>query len=506
MANISPIYTNGSTPQKILFAASEAQPLIKTGGLADVAGSLPPALSALGLDVRLVLPAYPQAVERAIPLETVATFKISGLPEPVRILEQRFEGRLHVYLVDAPSLFSRPGNPYVDASGHPWGDNAQRFALFCRAVVRIAMDQAGLGWHPDVVHCNDWQTGLVPALLAQEWDRPATIFTIHNLSYQGLFDLSTFVQLLLPDQLWSPEGLEFHNMLSFIKGGLVFSDWLTTVSPTYAEEIRTSEFGYGLDGLLDHRADRLIGVLNGIDYQVWNPSTDRHIEQTYDASCFEKKQSNKLSLQQELGLTQDKEAMLFGNIGRMVEQKGIDLVIEIIPEIMQHEHIQLVILGSGDPGIEQALLKSAANYPGRMVVKIGYDEHLAHRIEAASDCFLMPSRFEPCGLNQLFSLRYGTVPIVSRTGGLADTVTDLTPASMLAETATGFVFDEPDAAALLEAIYRAVEFFQRPGVWWEKLATRGMKQDFSWDASAVNYLNIYRMAVNKPAKNPVAMA
>lgn len=506
MAKNSSIYPDGSTPQRILFAASEAQPLIKTGGLADVAGSLPPALCALGLDVRLVLPAYPQAVDRAIPLKTISTFKISGVPEPVRILEQKIEGKLHVYLVDAPSMFSRPGNPYVDASGHPWGDNAQRFALFCRTVARISMDQAGLGWHPDVVHCNDWQTGLVPALLAQEWDRPATIFTIHNLSYQGLFDLSTFVQLLLPDQLWSPEGLEFHNMLSFIKGGLVFSDWLTTVSPTYANEIRTAEFGYGLEGLLDHRADRLIGVLNGIDYQIWNPSTDPHIDQNYDANNYGNKHANKLSLQQELGMIQDSEAMLLGNIGRMVEQKGIDLIIEIIPEIMQHEKIQLAILGSGEPEIEQALLETAEDYPGRMVVKIGYDEHLAHRIEAASDCFLMPSRFEPCGLNQLFSLRYGTVPIVNRTGGLADTVIDITPASMLAETATGFVFDEPDAAALLEAIYRAIEFYQRPGVWWEKLATRGMKQDFSWNASAANYLDIYRMAVDKPAKNPVAMA
>lgn len=506
MPNSSSTYTSGSSPQKILFAASEAQPLIKTGGLADVAGSLPPALSELGLDVRLILPAYPQAVERAIPLNTVATFRISGIPEPVRILEQKVEGKMHVYLVDAPSMFSRPGNPYTEASGRPWGDNAQRFALFCRAIVRIAMDQAGLGWHPDIVHCNDWQTGLVPALLAQEWDRPATIFTIHNLSYQGIFDLSTFVQLLLPDQLWSPEGLEFHDRLSFIKGGLVFADWLTTVSPTYAEEIRTEEFGYGLEGLIDHRADRLTGVLNGIDYQIWDPSTDIHIDQSYDTKSFKKKQVNKLALQKELGLTQDKDAMLFGNIGRMVEQKGIDLVIEVLPEMMQHEKVQIIILGSGEQELEEALLAAAEKYPGRIVVKIGYDEHLAHRIEAGSDCFMMPSRFEPCGLNQLFSLRYGTVPIVNRTGGLADTVIDLNPASMLDETATGFVFNEPDAASLLEAVNRAIEFYQRPGMWWEKLATRGMMQDFSWDSSAAHYLDIYRMAIDQPAQNPVAVA
>jgi starch synthase len=506
MPKSSTTYSGGSSPRKILFAASEALPLIKTGGLADVAGSLPPALSMLDLDVRLVIPAYPQAVERAIPLKTVATLRISGVPEPVRILEETLEEKLHVYLIDAPSMFSRPGNPYTEASGRPWGDNAQRFALFCRAVVHIALNQAGLGWHPDVVHCNDWQTGLVPALLAQEWDRPATIFTIHNLSYQGIFDLSTFLQLQLPDELWSPEGLEFHNQLSFIKGGLVFADWLTTVSPTYAEEIRSAEFGYGLEGLLDHRSDRLTGVLNGIDYHIWDPATDGDIAQTYDVGTFHLKQANKLALQKELGLEQDADAMLFGNIGRMVEQKGIDLVIEILPEMMQHGKVQLVILGSGEEQLEQALLEAAAAYPGRATVTIGYDETLAHRIEAGCDCFLMPSRYEPCGLNQLYSLRYGTVPIVNRTGGLADTVTDLSPASMLDETATGFVFDGPDAASLLQAVQRAIEYHQRPGLWWEKLATRGMSQDFSWDASASHYLDIYRMAVDSPAKNPVAAA
>ncbi len=502
----SSTYISGNSPKKILFAASEAQPLIKTGGLADVAGSLPKALGALGLDVRLVLPAYPQAVERAIPLETVATIKISGTTEPVRILEQKTEGKIHVYLIDAPGLFNRPGNPYTDASGRPWSDNAQRFALFCRALVRIAMDQAGLGWCPDVVHCNDWQTGLVPALLAQEWDRPATVFTIHNLSYQGMYDKSTFIQLMLQDQLWSPDGLEFHDNFSFIKGGLVFADWLTTVSPTYAEEIRTAEFGYGLEGLLDHRSDRLTGVLNGIDYQIWNPATDIHIDHNYDANSYAKKRDNKLALQKELGLEENLEAMLFGNIGRMVEQKGIDMIIDILPKMMQKKDTQLVILGSGEEHLEQALEIAAQKYPGRCVVRIGYDEHLAHRIEAGCDCFLMPSRFEPCGLNQLFSLRYGSVPIVTRTGGLADTVTNLSPSSMLNDTASGFVSERPDADSLLDAVNRAIEYYRRPGQWWEKLAIHGMQQDYSWDSSAAHYLDIYSKAVDSPAKNPVAAA
>lgn len=502
----SPTYISGNPPKKILFAASEAQPLIKTGGLADVAGSLPKALGELGLDVRLVLPAYPQAVEHAIPLTTVATIKVTGSTEPIRILEQKIDGKMHVYLIDAPSLFSRPGNPYTDASGRPWGDNAQRFALFCRVVVRIAMDQAGLSWCPDVVHCNDWQTGLIPALLAQEWDRPASIFTIHNLSYQGMFDQSTFVQLMLPNQLWSPDGLEFHGQLSFIKGGLVFADWLTTVSPTYAEEIRRAEFGYGLEGLLAHRTERLTGVLNGIDYQVWNPATDGHIDHNYDASSYAKKLDNKLNLQKELGLEQNQNAMLFGNIGRMVEQKGIDMIIEIMPKIMQDKDIQLVILGSGEGHLEQALQTAAQQYPGQAVVRIGYDEQLAHRIEAGSDCFLMPSRFEPCGLNQLYSLRYGTVPIVTRTGGLADTVINLDPSSMLDDSATGFVADRPDADSLLDAANRAIEYFRRPGQWWEKLAIHAMRQDFSWDSSAAHYLDIYSRAIDSPAKNPVAAA
>jgi starch synthase len=502
----SSTYTNGSIPKKILFATSEAQPLIKTGGLADVAGSLPLALSEMGLDVRLVLPAYPQAVERAIPLKTVATTRISGVTEPVRILEQKREGNLHLYLVDCPSLFNRPGNPYTEASGRPWSDNSQRFALFCRAIVRIAMDQAGLGWCPDVVHCNDWQTGLVPALLAQEWDRPATIFTIHNLSYQGMYDSSTFAQLMLPDQLWSPDGLEFHGNFSFIKGGLVFADWITTVSPTYAEEIRTPEFGYGLEGLLQHRADRLAGVLNGIDYQIWNPATDQHIKHNYDLNSFESKQKNKLALQDELGLEENPNAMLFGNIGRIVEQKGIDPIIDILPEIMRRDDTQLVILGSGEEHLEQSLEIAAQKFPGRCAVIIGYDEHLAHRIEAGSDCFLMPSRFEPCGLNQLFSLRYGTVPIVNRTGGLADTVVDLNPASLLSKTATGFISDLPEADSLLDSVNRAIEYYRRSGQWWEKLAKNGMKQDFSWNSSATHYLEIYAKAINSPAKNPVAAA
>ena len=491
-------------PLKILFAASEAVPLIKTGGLADVAGSLPLALTHFGHDVRLVLPAYPQALERSIPVEPVATLRLPGLTEPVRVLEGRLNGTLPLYLVDAPGLFDRTGNPYSNAQGHDWPDNAQRYALFCRAVAAIAMNRAGLNWRPDLVHSNDWQTGLLPALLADEGNRPATLFTIHNLAYQGNFDRATFDQLLLPAHLWSHDGLEFHHQLSFIKGGLAFADWVTTVSPTYAREILTSEFGYGLEGLLQHRSERLQGVLNGIDYQQWDPANDPAIPQSFDANTFNLKRLNKRALQRELGLPENDQALLFGHIGRLVPQKGVDLILQVLPQLVADPSTQVVLLGSGDTALEQALRDVTTRHPAQVAAVIGYDEALSHRIEAASDCFLMPSRFEPCGLNQLYSLRYGTVPIVHRTGGLADTVVDANPRSLLDGVATGFVFERPDGASLWSALERVLAFRQRPAVWWEKLAVSGMRQDFSWDASARHYLEIYRRAIDNPLPNPLA--
>jgi len=495
-----------TTSKNILFATSEAQPLIKTGGLADVAGSLPIALSHLGHDVRLIMPAYPRAVERSIPLNPVASLKMPGTLEPVQLLQGRLDGRIPLYLVDAPGLFDRLGNPYTDASGSDWADNPQRFALFCQVVATLSLNRAGLDWWPDVVHCNDWQTGLIPALLANEDNRPATVFTIHNLAYQGVFDRATFDLLRLPKALWSHEGLEFHHNFSFIKGGLAFADWITTVSPTYAREILTPEFGYGLEGLLQHRTERLTGVLNGIDYESWDPTSDPAIPQHFDAVTFSLKSKNKLALQRELGLPQDQSAFLFGHIGRLVEQKGVDLILETLPGLIKSDNVQLAILGSGDSDLEEALRKAAEEHPERVAVFIGYDEPLAHRIEAACDCFLMPSRFEPCGLNQLYSLRYGSVPIVHRTGGLADTVVDSSPRNLLDGVATGFVFDQPNAGALWRAIERAIEFRKRPGIWWEKLAVNGMQQNFSWQTSAAHYQDIYHRAIEHPAPNPLLMA
>ena len=476
----------------ILYCSSEAYPLIKTGGLADVSGSLPGALQELGNDVRLVLPAYPEVHAHLGPLSSIASLALSGAPQPVEILKGRFpHSGVELYLVDSPVHFRRPGNPYVQEDGSDWPDNAARFATFARAIVALALGDADPEWTPDLVHCNDWQTGLVPALLSQHDTRPATLFTIHNLSYQGLFPKAAFEALELPDTLWSIDGVEFHDKLSFLKGGIACSDWVTTVSPTYAQEICTAEFGYGLEGLLQYRAANLTGILNGMDCAVWNPATDAQLQHTYDVHTLQHKALNKAALQEELGLPVDAGALLLGHIGRLVEQKGVDLILETLDALFTHP-VQLVILGDGEELLESRLREAAARYPHQLAIYIGYDEPLAHRIEAGSDCFLMPSRYEPCGLNQMYSLRYGTVPIVHSTGGLADTVIDLNETTARDYTATGFAFEPDTPAALLEACERALAYYQGARVDWWKLVITGMKKDFSWSNSAQQYLSLYQ--------------
>ena len=481
---------------KILFAASEAHPLIKTGGLADVAGSLPIALSELGQDVRLVLPAYREALARVEGSQVIANIQYAG--NAVRVVESQLPGSaVPVWLVDAPEYFDRPGGPYLGPDGRDWPDNAARFTLFARVVADLALGRAGLAWQPDVVHCNDWQTGLVPALLALESRRPATVFTLHNLAYQGLFAREVFASLDLPDALWSPEAMEFHGQFSFIKGGLVYADRLTTVSPSYAEEIRTPALGYGLEGLLNHRGRHLTGILNGADYTVWEPSRDSFIVKNYDSGSLHLKAFNKSDLQRRFELPVLKEVPLIGMIGRLVEQKGVDLLLDILPQLLRHP-VQLVLLGSGETPLEQALQDWAMIHPERIAVHLGYSEDLAHRIEAGADMFLMPSRFEPCGLNQIYSLRYGTVPIVRRTGGLADTVVDASEETLAAGAATGFVFDTPTPQALLVTLLRALSLYtQTPR--WLRLTKTGMAQDFSWRKSARQYLDLYDEALHQHA-------
>jgi starch synthase len=473
--------------KKILFVTSEAHPLIKTGGLGDVAGSLPKALAELGQDVRLILPNY-QSLKTVGETRYLASLRIDNMP--VNILEtQLADSSVKVWLVDQAEYFNHPGNPYVDLAGNDWHNNAERFALFCRIAVEVAMNRADLDWKADVVHCNDWQTGLVPALLSFEQHRPASVFTIHNLAYQGIFPASKFYSLNLPGRLWTPDGLEFHSLLSFIKGGLVYSDRITTVSPTYAREIQTSELGYNLDGLLSHRKDSLVGIINGIDVDQWNPATDSYINQCYDVNSLDKKNLNKADLQQRLGLPVEAKTPIIGLICRLVEQKGIDLLLDYLPELIAMP-VQFALLGSGDHAFEQTLQALAQAYPDKLSVTIGYDEAFAHAIEAGADMFLMPSRFEPCGMNQMYSQRYGTVPIVRKTGGLADTVEDASTETIANLTASGIVFNEANPGSLLEAIKRALLLYHNDDAW-KKIQSQGMYKDFSWQKSAKQYLALY---------------
>jgi len=473
--------------QKVLFVSSEVHPLMKTGGLADVAGSLPKALQDLGLDVRIVMPHY-LSIQREQAIEYRCTFRVGHYD--VNILETRLpHSDVTVWLIDYPPLFGMSGNPYVDANSQPWPNNAERFALFCRAAVEIAMDRAHLNWRADIVHCNDWQTGLTPPLLALEAHRPATVFTIHNLAYQGLFAKAAFFVLNLPHELWQSGGVEFYGLFSFIKGGLAYADHITTVSPTYALEIQTPEYGYGLEGLLCHRREQLTGILNGIDAS-WNPETDPLIPHRYSVKTLDDKRHNKLALQQRLHLPQHPNVPLLALIGRLVPQKGIDLVIDALPDLAQLP-VQFVLLGSGDKAFEQRLVNLGRLHPDKFAITLGYDEALAHWIEAGADIFLMPSRFEPCGLNQMYSQRYGTIPIVHRTGGLADTVVDTLPTTLDDGTASGLVFKEPHANTLLETIKRALLLYHSPELW-RRVQHTAMQKDFSWQHSAHQYLALYR--------------
>ena len=473
--------------KKILFACSEVHPLIKTGGLADVAGSLPRALAELSQDIRLVLPNY-HSLKNTEEVHFISTVHVDNLD--ANILETTLPNSdLKVFLVDCPALFDTAGNPYLDELGNPWDNLAERFTFFCRIAVEIAMNRAHLNWQPDIVHCNDWQTALIPALLSIESNTPSTVFTIHNMAYQGVFPESKFSELRLPPQLWDTHSVEFHGMLSFIKGGLSHATRITTVSPTYALEIQTPEFGYGLEGLLSHKYTILSGIINGMDLDQWNPFTDESISEPYDINSLEKKVINKTSLQARSSLPVNKSVPLFGLISRLVDQKGIDLVLDCLTEMVEMP-LQFVLLGSGDKSVETKLLNFARLYPKKVSVTIGYNEALAHQIEAGVDIFLMPSRFEPCGLNQMYSQRYGTIPIVRETGGLADSIKDATPKNLSKNMATGISFKEASYGALLEAIKRALLLYHDKKTW-KKIQIAAMKKDFSWENSAKQYLALY---------------
>jgi len=477
---------------KVLYCVSEAVPFVKTGGLADVAGALPSALRDLGHDVRLVLPRYrgisTDGAESVLPLH----LPLAGTTFEGAVREGRTPAGVPVYFVECPALFDREG--LYGEGGRDYPDNLTRFAFFSLAVIALAEQVS-----PDLLHCNDWHTGLVPAYLRHRrrggrrvWP---TLLTVHNLAHQGLFPAAEFPLLGLPSEYFTPGGLEFWGQVNCLKGGILYADLLNTVSETYAREIQTGEFGAGLDGVLRERRGDLHGVLNGVDYTQWDPQADRHLPARYGPDDLDGKRLCKRALQREAGLEVLPYAPLLGMISRLTDQKGGDLVAAVLPSLVERG-AQCVLLGTGEPRYHALFAYLARSHPRQVSVALRFDEPLAHRIEAGADIFLMPSRFEPSGLNQLYSLRYGTVPVVRRTGGLADSVTDATLETLRAGTATGFVFDDYSPLAFLAAVDRALEAFRDPVIW-RGLQAAGMRADFSWDRSARRYAALYREAVGR---------
>lgn len=474
----------------VLFATSELFPLIKTGGLADVSHSLVNALAQAGVDVTLILPGY-RSVREKLPAPSASyRFDDAFLPQDLVVLEYTLPDHgVRLLLVDCPDLFDRAGGPYADGKGNDWPDNALRFGIFCRAITALLAGRCTLGDRFDVVHCNDWQTGLVPALVQYEALPVRSILTIHNLAYQGIYTRSEFDELSLPDQWWAFDKAEFFGNFSFLKTGIVYADSITTVSPTYASEILQEPLACGMSGLLQYHRGKLHGILNGADYAVWNPAADTLIRFHYDADNLAEKLHNKLDLQRSFGLQLGKSIPLIGLVSRLVHQKGVDWVIDVMTR-MATDKVQWVVLGAGDKAFEQQLLELARLHPRQIAVTIGYDEALAHRIEAGADLFVMPSRYEPCGLNQIYSLRYGTLPIVRATGGLADTVTDTQADTLKAGTATGFVYAGETADDLEQCVRRAIGYFGKRKLW-EGVQRNAMARQFDWQASASAYIALY---------------
>jgi len=479
---------------QVLYITAELYPWVKSGGLGDVAAALPPALIAEGIDVRLLLPGFRGFLDAFPGITDIARLTTPFATERVRVCLTRLPGSESLaYFVDHPAFYDRPGNPYAGPDGSDWPDNHRRFGLFGWIAAELARG-ADPGWRPDILHGHDWHTGLAPAYLAAR--PPAaghvpTVFTVHNLAYRGPFPGTIFPELALPPEFFSIDGVEFFGTVSFIKAGLFYSDRLTTVSPTYAREIQTPAFGWGLDGLLRARNNVLTGILNGVDPRFWDPRHDKNLPQTYcteDAAAG--KRAAKAVLQRRLGLEPGDGGPLHGAVSRLTPQKGLDLVLAGLPDLVTGGG-QLALLGSGDDDLEQAFRAAAEQYRGRVGVAIGYDESLAHLIIGGSDVILVPSRFEPCGLTQLYALRYGALPLVRRVGGLADTVVDATATSLAEGVATGFAFDDDSPSALMSAIGRATELFREREIW-QRMMRRAMTRDFSWAAAARLYAGVYR--------------
>jgi len=474
---------------KVLFATSEVAPLIKTGGLADVSGALPAALRAIGVDVRVLVPGYKQVLAQLAQHQVEAVFEhLPGFPAS-RLLSGFMPNKVPLFVLECPSLYQREGGPYQNAAGHDWVDNAYRFGMLSMVAAVLGSRASPLAWLPELVHCNDWQTGLTPAYLHFTKGAARSVFTIHNLAFQGVFAATMVKDLNLPASCYSINGVEFYDKLSFLKAGLYYADHITTVSPNYAKEIQQETLGFGMHGLLSARRKDLTGILNGIDTEEWDPATDPYIDRQYTSANMAGKAANKQSLQSRFGLNLEPDVPLLGVVSRFTEQKGLDILLEIAP-LLTELPVQVVMLGSGDAQMQKTARDLSHRYPGKIGVHIGFSEELSHQIEAGADIFVMPSRFEPCGLNQFYSQRYGTPPIVHATGGLVDSVVDCSTATLQDGTASGFKFDVMSAGNLLTTIRRAVDLYHEQGKW-KVLCKNCMAKDFNWESSAKVYHEVY---------------
>ncbi len=479
---------------KVLSVASEIFPLVKTGGLADVAGALPGALARENIEVRTLIPAYPAVKAKLAEATPVHEYDLL-FGGPARVVAGTADG-VDLFALDAPHLYDRPGNPYLGPDGLDWPDNSRRFAALARVAADIGRG-AIAAFQPQVVHAHDWQAALAPAYLHYgDGPRPGTAITIHNLAFQGHYPISMFGELGLPARALAIDGVEYFGGVGYLKAGLQLSDRITTVSPTYAREIMTPEFGMALDGLLRARASVVVGIVNGIDDVVWNPAIDAALAQNYSALRIDMRVRNKTALQSRMGLTPGAERPLFGVVSRLSDQKGLDLLLQALPGVLSKGG-QLALLGSGDRELETGFASVAAARPGVVGAVLGYDEKLAHLFYAGADFIVVPSRFEPCGLTQLCALRYGAVPIVSHVGGLADTIIDANEAATAAGVATGVQFSPPSVESLSYALDRGLEIAGNPAVT-RRLRLNGMRSDVSWRGPAQRYAALYR-SIARPA-------
>jgi starch synthase len=472
---------------EVLSVASEAYPLIKTGGLADVVGALPSALAPHGVSMRVLVPGYPKVMDALGSNGREVYYFGDFFGGEARLMAGRAKG-LDVIALEAHHLFTRPGSPYLGPDGRDFPDNWRRYAALSYAAYELSRGIVE-GYRPDILHCHDWQSALAPAYVKYNAGSTAkTIITVHNIAFQGICGWDTFNALRLDYAAAGDGAIEYFGNISYLKAGLATADLITTVSPTYAHEIRTVAYGMGLEGLLKARAEVVHGILNGIDAHEWDPGHDERVPQTYTASTIVNRAPNKAAVEERFGLDHD-DSPIFSVVSRLTWQKGLDMLVPLCDELVERG-ARLVVLGSGDAEIENGFRGAAMRHPGRIGVIVGYDEGLSHLIQAGADVMMVPSRFEPCGLTQLYGLRYGCVPLVSRVGGLADTVIDANEAAIEAGVATGIVFSPATEEALSEAIRRTIALYQRPKVW-HKMQRRGMKSDVSWDASAEKYAALY---------------